>query len=321
MVPESVSGRCIQDLPFEEYQSACCYPQSEILNCKSSRKRLNLRHQIMRREHIRRISAGLSPCLSELSIGPVFEDSKTMLSILSALPRSITSLDLDLRNQLNAVEVVMPILCSMNHLRSLTLHFFGDAGALELAKWIHLNPKLQRLDLKWNRIGSKGAEAILNALVSCNHGLNHLNLSCNCILECDAIERFLPFLQLESLDISFNLLGDSEVLQIASGLSRNTKLQELDIRGCQRVTERGLLSLLSCVSSRNTSLRHLHIPKRCQGQSKICEKIQCWLRVNKAGRRILQEQDVVERSLWALVLQKASPDPDCLYYFLRNGIH
>lgn len=307
------------DSPLQEYKSTC-HPQSEKLHYNSPRNRLNLRHQSMRREHVRRISTGLSPALSEISIGPVFEDSKTMVSIISSLPNSITTLDLDLRNQLDVVEVVMPLLCSMKHLTSLTLRFFGDGGALELAKWIHLNPQLQRLDLKWNRIGSKGAEALLDALVSCNHGLNHLNLSCNCILECDAIERFLPRSQLDSLDISFNLIGDSEIRQIARGLSWNTKLHELDIRGCQRITDHGLQSLLSCVSGRNTSMRYLHIPKRCQGQSNLHDKIQYWLRVNKAGRRILKEKDLVDQSLWALVLQNASTDPDCLYHFVRNGI-
>mmetsp|Transcript_44489 Transcript_44489/g.107181 ORF Transcript_44489/g.107181 Transcript_44489/m.107181 type:complete len:321 (+) Transcript_44489:406-1368(+) len=319
MLPETISRQCIIDSPAAEGTNAC-YSQAEDVYFKSSRKKLNLRHQSMRREHVRRLSTGLSPSLTELSIGPVFEDSKTMLSIISWLPRSITTLDLDLRSQLDVVEAVMPILCSMKHLTSLTLRFFGDGGALELAKWIHLNPNLQILDLKWNRIGSKGAEALLGALVSCNHGLKHLNLSCNCILECNAIEKFLPHSQLDSFDISFNLIGDSEIQQISRGLSWNTKLRELDLRGCQRITDNGLRSLLSCISGRNTSLWHLHIPKSCQGRSNLSGQILYWLRVNKAGRRLLQEQDFVDRSLWALVLQKGSPDPAIVYHFLRNGI-
>lgn len=319
MLPETISRPCILDSPALEVTDTC-YSLAEEAYIKSTRNGLNLRHHSMRREHARRLSTGLSPSLTELSIGPVFEDSKTMLSILSSLPSSITSLDLDLRNQLDVVEAVMPILCSMKHLTSLTLRFFGDGGALELAKCIHLNPQLQRLDLKWNRIGSRGAEAILGALVACNHGLKHLNLSCNCILECNSIEMFLPHSQLDSLDISFNLIGDHEVQQIARGLSLDTRLRELDLRGCQRITDHGLRSLLSCISGRNTTLWHLHIPKSCQGQSNLNGQIQYWLRVNKAGRRLLQEQDSVDRSLWASVLQKASPDPAILYHFLRNGI-
>ncbi|CAJ1961921.1 unnamed protein product [Cylindrotheca closterium] len=319
MLPKTISRQCALDLPATEAKHSC-YSQAEETYFKSPRNRLNLRHKSMRREHARRLSTGLSPSLTELSIGPVFEDSKTMLSIISSLPSSIRSLDLDLRSQLDVVEAVMPILCSMKHLTSLTLRFFADGGALELAKWIHLNPNLQSLDLKWNRIGSKGAEAILGALVACGHGLKHLNLSCNCILECNAIETFLPHLQLDSLDISFNLIGDSEVQQISRGLSWNTKLRELDLRGCQRITDCGLRHLLSCISGRNTSLWHLHIPKSCQGQSALSGQIQYWIRVNKAGRRLLQEQDSVDRNLWALVLWNASPDPAVLYHFLRNGI-
>ena len=320
MVPQTTSWQYKLEPPPQSHNDECYSSIEEEVCFNSHRKRLNLRHQSIRQEHAKHISAGLSPTLSELSIGPVFEDSRTMLSILSSLPTSIISLDLDLRSQLDFVERVMPVLCSLTHIRSLTLRFFGDGGALALAKCIRLNPNLQSLDLKWNRIGSKGAGAILGALVSCNHGLRHLNLSCNCILDCNPIKTFLPYFQLESLDISFNLIGDNECALIARGLSWNSSLRELDIRGCQRITDCGLRYLLSCISDRNTSLWYLHVPKSCQGQSDVCVQILHWLRVNKTGRRLLQEQEIIDRSLWATILAKASSDPSCIYHFVRNGI-
>eukprot|EP00980_Cylindrotheca_fusiformis_P024894 scaffold12678_cov116-Cylindrotheca_fusiformis.AAC.1 len=314
----AISPRSILESPYEEENESYRCDKRRVL-FESSATIINLRHRLVCGEVVRWLRRRSSPSLSELSIGPVFENSQTLLSAVSALPSSVTHLDLDLRNELHQLPEVMPILCSKTHVRTLSLRFFGDSGAMELANWIHMNPMLERLDLRGNRIGSQGARAIVDALVNCNHGLKYLNLSCNCILDCAMIGKLLIFTELESLDMSFNWIGDEEVSQVAKALERNTSLRELNVFGCQRITSYGLWLLLACIRDYNTSLRELHAPEWNGRASKVKRQINYWLKLNRTGRYLLKEKDGVAPGLWTLALEKAKFQPDSLFHFLRQG--
>jgi hypothetical protein len=289
-----------------------------------SAKIINLRDRLVCDETVRWLARVSSP--SFLFLGPVFENPPTVLSSVRHLPNSVTHLDLDLRNALHLLPEVMPILCSKTHIRTLSLRLFGDNGAIEFAKWIHKNPTLERLDLRGNRIGSRGARAIVNALVSCSHGLKYLNLSCNCIMNCDMIEELLIFGGLECLDLSFNWIGDDEIKQICRGLAskkcNSPLLRNINVFGCQRISDKGLSSILECIQHYNTSLWSIQVPEWNYKGSQIKEQINYGLKLNKAGRYLLQQNcrdNLPLHGLWPLVFQKINLQPESLYHFLRQG--
>jgi hypothetical protein len=315
------SPRSVLESPYKEENKRYRCDKRRVL-FESSAKIMNLRDRLVCNEVVRWLSRRSSPSLSELLIGPVFENSRTLISAVSALPSSVTHLDLDLRNELHLLPEAMPIICAKTRVKTLSLRFFGDNGAIELAKWIHMNPTLERLDLRGNRIGSAGARAIVEALINCNHGLKYLNLSCNCILDCDIIEKLLKLsglTGLEGLDMSFNWIGNDEISRIVNGLNENTSLRHLNVFGCQRITDDGLSLLLECISGSNASLWELQAPEWNDRASKLKRQISYWLKLNKAGRCLLKKQDCVAPGLWPLALEKVNSQPDSLFHFLRHG--
>lgn len=321
MMTGSRSPKTVLELPFEEDGDNFCDNGRKRFLCKPepSSNKLNLRHRLVCDDTVECLANDTIPDLSELWLGPVFENSQTVLSALSSLPSKITHLDLDLRNALHLLPKAIPILCEKTHIKTLGLRLFGDSGAVEFAKWIHKNPNLERLDLRGNRIGTLGARAIVDALVSCNHGLKYLNLSCNCIIDGDMLERILSLSSLKCLDLSFNWIGDNEVRQLCDGLANNNSLRELNIFGCQRISNKGLDLLLGCIRDYNKSLWKIQVSAWNSKASMLVDHINTFLKLNKAGRYLIKEENNVPQSLWPLVLEKSNTQPDSIYYFLRTG--
>lgn len=320
MMAGSRSPKTVLEIPFENNENTCnCERGRKRMYCEPSTNLLNLRHCSVCDNTVECLASDTFPALSELWLGPVFENSQTVLSALSKLPGSVTHLDLDLRNALHLLPKAIPILCEKTHIKTLGLRLFGDNGAAEFAKWIHKNPNLERLDLRGNRIGSLGARAIIDALVSCNHGLKYLNLSCNCIMDGDMLEKVMSLKSLEVLDVSFNWIGDEEVKKISNGLAKNKSLRELNIFGCQRISDDSLHSLFECLRDCNKSLWKIQAPEWNTRASSLMNQIKILLKLNKAGRYLLQEQASVPLSLWPHALEKSNQQPENLYYFLRHG--
>mmetsp|Transcript_17315 Transcript_17315/g.42064 ORF Transcript_17315/g.42064 Transcript_17315/m.42064 type:complete len:572 (-) Transcript_17315:136-1851(-) len=270
-------------------------------------------------------SSSSRPVVEELWLGPVFEDSRTILSAIKTLPSSVRSLDLDLRNALHLLPQAMPVLLRKTHITTLSIRFFGDAGAIELAKWIHLNPNLERLNLQGNRIGSLGARTLVDAIIASGlhrRSLKHLNLSCNCILHGDLIGQLLALsTSLQSVDVQFNWLGDQGVHHICQGLRKNTSLRELNLYGCQRVTKTGLETLLKCLELHNTSLHSIKAQALDEESEQLVTRIRYWTDLNKAGRYLVHSSSVPS-GIWPLALQTSSTDqdqPNALYHLLRHG--
>jgi hypothetical protein len=297
--------------------------------------------------------------VEELWLGPVFESSQTVLTAIVSLPSSVTHLDLDLRNALHLLPQAMPLLFGKHHLKTLSLRVYGDAGAVELAKWMNENPNLEHLDLRENRIGSVGARRIVNAITACyeshgvgtgsrkHHNLTHLNLSCNCILHGDMIGELLAVNStLEVLDLGFNWLGDEEVQDICEGLCKNTALRELNLYGCHRISNKGLKTILRCLKQHNTSLHKIGLQAFDEEGKRIIEEISYWVKLNRAGRYLIKsclapsaissEQDnqsndqqlfvqsgdsvaPAPMALWPRALEKSNKDPDPIYHLVREG--
>lgn len=264
--------------------------------------------------------------VEELWLGPVFESSQTVLTSISNLPDSVTHLDLDLRNALHLIPQAMPLLFSKDHLKTLSLRVFGDAGVIELAKWMNQNPNLEQLDLRGNRIGSMGARTIVEA-IQARPVLKDLNLSCNCILHGDMIgELFASNSTVEKLDLGYNWLGNKEVKDIMDGLSRNTTLRELNLYGCHRISHAGMRTILECLQKHNTSLHKIGLEAFDEEGERLISKINHWLKLNRAGRYLIKSsleskgnRASVPVGLWSHALQKSNKDPDSMFHLLQQG--
>jgi hypothetical protein len=307
--------------------------------------------------HMATTSTVVREPVEELWLGPVFESSQTVLIAIASLPMSVTHLDLDLRNALHLLPQAMPLLFGKHHLKTLSLRLYGDAGAVELAKWMNQNPNLERLDLRGNRIGSMGARNIIDAIMAYglhhnnSNSLTHLNLSCNCILHGDRIGELLAVNStLESLDLGFNWLGNEEVEDICNiGLCKNTSLRELNLYGNHRISHKGMRLILRCLQEHNTSLHKIGLQAFDEEGKQLIEEINYWLKLNKAGRYLIKSclaspsllvvsmeqgnqsddqqppchksdrESVVPIGLWPRVLEKSNKDPDSIFHLVREG--
>jgi hypothetical protein len=293
--------------------------QNDVLQAKRSCRAMNFRHRLVCDQTVEWLAAG-ERNLEKLWLGPVFESSATVLAAIETLPVSVTHLDLDLRNALHLLPEVMPLLFHKSHLVSLSIRLFGDSGAVELSKCIHLNPNLKRLNLRDNRIGNEGVRAIGRAISSCNLSLEHLDLSCNCIMDTDPIRELLETTtSLNSLDISFNWIGDGDIERICDGLRTNTSLNRLNILGCQRITQGGLSSLSKCLEDHNASLHHIHFQTFATAGTRLSSQLRHWLSLNRAGRSLLRSENAEQSPLWPLLLAKSSVEPTTLYHILQQG--
>jgi hypothetical protein len=285
---------------------------------------INLRHRLVCNEMVDWLQSQRTARqpIEKLWLGPVFDSPETVLNAISTLPPTVKHFDLDLRNALHLVPRAMPLLFAKRHLKSLSVRFFGDAGAMDLARWLHRHPTLEHLDLRGNRIGSMGARTIVDALIACNtHHLANLNLSCNCILHGDLIGQLLAFTtRLHSLDLGYNWLGDEEVKDICQGLRKNTSLRELNLFGCQRISHNGFRMLLNCIKNHNTSLHKVHLQPFDDEGRRLIKEINYWLSLNKAGRYLIKSQTPLPEGLWPKVLSKSSKDPGSLFYLVREAI-
>lgn len=290
---------------------------------------MNLRHRLVCGETVEWLATSVaqsspaSPRVVELWLGPVFESPETVLAAISTLPVSVTHLDLDLRNALHLLPQALPLLFSKHHLKSLSVRVFGDAGAVQLARWLDRNPSLEKLDLRGNRIGSFGARNIADVLIArsgSDHKLYDLNLSCNCILSGDFVGQLLAFTTtLRSLDLSYNWLGNQEVADICQGLRKNTSLLELNLYGCQRISHEGMAAILDCVQHHNTSIRTIHIQTFHDEGDRLVRDINHWLSLNKGGRSLLKKLHTEPLGLWPTVLAGPNITPDSLFYLIRQG--
>jgi hypothetical protein len=281
---------------------------------------INLRHRLVCDKIVACLARESSSHLQELWLGPTFASSQTVISAISSLPPSLVHLDLDLRNALHLLPEVSPILCSHKQIRSLSLRLHGDSGIMEMAKYIHNNPNLEHLDLRGNRIGSKGARALVDALVGCKHGIKRLVLSCNCILHGDMVAKLLSDESslLKSLDLSFNWIDNKAIQNVSQALSlKHSKLRELNLFGCQRISDVGVQHLLRCLKNSNTTLKNVNLHACGYRASRRMEELEAFLALNRSGRYLLKCD--LPSGAWPLVLARFSGSPDVMYHFLQEN--
>jgi Ran GTPase-activating protein (RanGAP) involved in mRNA processing and transport len=160
----------------------------------------------------------------------------------------------------------------------------GDEGITALAKGIERNSSLQILCLRHSDMGDAGALRLARALE--HHRLVQLTLT-------------------------RNRIGLEGALALMTA-SRHTK-RRLDF---QRNRIDGGLDLVQELREHNDGVEFLDVHFNQVGV-RHCREIRYWTSLNAAGRRVLRNPRF-PRALWALLLSKASKNPEILYYFLRQ---
>ena len=102
--------------------------------------------------------------------------------------------------------------------------------------------QLKALNLDNNDIDDEGVEVLASALVNLNQ-LQELNLDSNSSITIKGWRAVASLLELsssslKSLDVSFNDIGNEEVMVFVNALANNSTLKELDMQHCD-ITEEG----------------------------------------------------------------------------------
>lgn len=249
-----------------------------------------------------------------LLIGPIDLD----LSLVNALPSSITTLDWDLGDQ-------------------------SDVSLEAVSTMLRMD-NLEHLSLKFNNSNNK---KILKLLQQCLPGsitLKSLELCKNCCCD-DDIENLIPlFAPLDSLNLSYNLLTDRSAHKLADLLSDpSCRLQQLDIR-CNKIKGAGMSAIAKSLHTNNTLEHlkvygneevtiHLFLEALMQHNNTTLKKLYAeggaqtdllrhFLLLNQSGRRILHQDDVnnsVPSGIWPTFMGRISNDPNQVYYYLRES--
>ena len=127
------------------------------------------------------------------------------------------------------MEIVIEQVIKGNKCQELVLYRnnISKEGALKLAEALKNNTSLKKLNLGYNRIGDKGVEYIVEALLQSNKTLAKLHLQSNYITEKGA-EHLAEMLRMNRsirhLGLDYNSIGDRgvELLSLALSSSRIT---------------------------------------------------------------------------------------------------
>jgi len=179
---------------------------------------------------------------------------------------------------------------------------------------------VQRLDLAYNHIGDAGAEAIGSFLRN-NQTLTRLNLRQNKITKLGAkniAENLEQNSCLKSLVMHGNQI-EPEGLKAFAKLLKSphccTSLRELDLGGYLCTQKEGRKAAVQALEQ-NFVLEQFNLT--CGARQK--EKINFYLRLNQAGRKLLRDDgsgSAKPVTLWTFVLSRVSHDPSLIYYFIH----
>lgn len=225
--------------------------------------------------------------------------------------------------------------------------------AFELANLldsIAINQSLLHLSLENLNLGFRHAPK-LGVILRQNNRLTSLNLQGNNLNGKSVkilAEELCENTSLRSLSLAFNPVGDDGALCLSRAMSKQNNLLTLDLenaeiwhRGC--VTLAKGLSQMSGIQSlklegndiencafemlesvvANMTIAHISgIYALSWGDpdsqmTTTWKKVEYFLRLNRANRRILMSSHSI--ALWPHVLERASKDPDVLYYMLTHA--
>jgi Ran GTPase-activating protein (RanGAP) involved in mRNA processing and transport len=224
------------------------------------------------------------------------------------------------------------LLQRLSKLQSLSLRLSPSEEESSLVQWAPALQftQLQVLDLRDNRIGDAGAQALARALPESN--IQELVLSWNHFGQkgMEALTRALEKTSLKRLVVGCNEnLDDQSLKMLMDQLEQghHGSLRTLDLFGTQ-ITESTGSRFLQCLEQRQTSLERL-ILDGTSVSMQIKNQVDYYLGLNRAGRRCLAGQNELSLSAWPYLLAKSSGDSRCkrrsssksleaIYFFLQN---
>jgi Leucine-rich repeat (LRR) protein len=206
---------------------------------------------------------------------------------------------------------------------------------MSLAKFLHLSPCVESLDLRGNQISDVGATALAEALLSSfsrtdeasSSSLRSLHLGYNRVGDKGA--RALSTVlkdsrcRLERLDLSCN--GIEDVTKLTHALQQNNRtLTHLNLFGNPLTSSATLYQdFLHVVRDYNNDvLQVIKLPADGRASQQHPQKhLRHWLCLNKAGRRVLPSQHSLPMGAWAHVLDVKRQTPETLFYFTTQLPH
>jgi hypothetical protein len=269
-------------------------------------EQLNLRHY----SEISETDVGSLPSyLSHLWIGPSFGLQTSVSAIVASIPVHLQQLDMDLNRMSFDSKVCITLLQRLHKLTKLCLRFIGEEWASAVAQALPYTQSLECLDIRGNRIGDVGLQAIVKAFSDTpKMSVRHVMLSWN-NLTVTGVTTLARYLEqdtcvLENLDLSCNTsIGDDSVHEMCRALKSNTSLVELNLFCCTSISNAGAADILECLEHHNTTLQCINL-QACHKLSRdSIQQVQYWTAINRAGRRVLRDSTVAD-ALWADILAR-----------------
>uniref|UniRef100_A0A7S3PVQ9 Uncharacterized protein n=1 Tax=Chaetoceros debilis TaxID=122233 RepID=A0A7S3PVQ9_9STRA len=141
----------------------------------------------------------------------------------------------------------------------------GNVGVSSICKSLrNISYTLEGIDLRWNKIGDKGAARLSDALAdkSYTRSLEKLYLDGN-KLGNDGVQRLAEAIEINKeskikvLHLSHNKIGDKGAISLAKMIEKNTTIKEMSLNS-NRISDKGLRRLLEAVK-KNTSIEKLDL--------------------------------------------------------------
>ena len=204
----------------------------------------------------------------------------------------------------------------------------GGIGVMGLCSGLRSNSTLHKLNLSGNSFGATGIQAITNLLASGDESpccLKSLRLS-SCQLSDGGVAAIATALEqntcLEEIVLPFNRFGDEGANAIGKSLPKWKGLLSLQIQ-FNLFSESGFENIVKGLS-KNFYLKSMYLLNAGPSNrriDKLFREMQHWIRLNKAGRRVLDEKQGLPPALWPLVLAKASKayNTDALFFLLHES--
>mmetsp|Transcript_37637 Transcript_37637/g.91487 ORF Transcript_37637/g.91487 Transcript_37637/m.91487 type:complete len:606 (-) Transcript_37637:6836-8653(-) len=186
--------------------------------------------------------------------------------------------------------------------------------------------KLNTLNLYQNNINGSGLEVLLSRGLSGHPSLNKLVLSQNPIGD-DGAKHLASFFsakptsntntKISSLSIVDCDIWSPGCIELIKCLSVNSTIENLDV---DDEWESHLKELETALET-NMTLKYLSTPQsptQNRTSDEEWKKVEYYLRLNRAKRRILVAEPQVPRSLWPIVMGQSLKDPDVAYHLIRQ---